>query len=183
MQLALLLASRFGSIIRERGYQYFRQQRVRIQHGSTSELGAEVRGSQLYQVMLRWTGSQLAVLCDCGFFFDQDQPCKHLWAAILAADANNLLSDAAAAPVLTLDTNTLLEKFAEQDAGLAEGEAPLQASRFQPSNHLPSLLPGKHSSAAFSRLPPRRRHGKAAGPKARKSFTSWILPKLRHRAG
>lgn len=123
MQLAILLASRFASIIRERGYQYFRQQRVRVQHCSSSELGAHVRGSQLYQVMLRWTGSKLAVLCDCGFFVDQNQPCKHIWAAILAADANDLLSDAASAHDLTLDIDTLLEQSAELDAGLAEVKA------------------------------------------------------------
>jgi superfamily II DNA or RNA helicase len=73
--------------------------------------------------MLRWTGSQLAVLCDCPFFIDQDQPCKHLWAAILAADAKNLLSDAGSARVVTLDTNTLLEQSAEQAGGLAGVEA------------------------------------------------------------
>jgi len=123
MQLAILLASRFASIIRERGYKYFRQQRVRIRHSSSSELGAEVRGSLRYQVMLRLTRGQLAVRCDCGFFIDQDQPCKHIWAAILAADANTLLSDAASAHDLTLDIDTLLAQSAERDVGLAEVEA------------------------------------------------------------
>jgi hypothetical protein len=118
--LAIVLASRFSSTIRERGHQYFRQQRVRQQHGSSSEFGAQVRGSQLYHVILRWTGSKLALLCDCPFFVDHDQPCKHIWAAILAADANNHLSDVPSARVPALDTNTLLKEFAEQDAGLSE---------------------------------------------------------------
>jgi hypothetical protein len=119
MQLALPLASRFNSTIRERGHQYFRQRRVSVRHGSSSEVGGQVRRSELYHVMLQWTGSQLAVLCDCPFFVDRDQPCKHLWAAILAADAGNYLSDVASSRVLDMDTQTLLKKFAEQDAGLA----------------------------------------------------------------
>jgi len=123
MQLAILLASRFASVIRERGFQYFRQRRVRIQRASSSELNAEVRGSEIYDVVLRWTESRLAVLCDCAFFIEEDQPCKHIWAAILAADANNLLSDAAAAHTLSLDVDTLLEQSPNQDASLTEVEA------------------------------------------------------------
>ena len=62
MLLASTLANYFNARVRERGYQYFSQQRVRIRYGSTSELGAQVRGSEPYEVMLQWTGSQLAVL-------------------------------------------------------------------------------------------------------------------------
>jgi len=115
MLLAPILAGRFNSTIRERGYQYFRQRRVTIQHGSSSEVGAQVRGSELYQVVLRWTGTELAVLCDCPFFIDQDQPCKHLWAAILAADDKSYLFDAVSAGVKRLDTESLLKEFSELD--------------------------------------------------------------------
>ena len=113
MLLAPTLKNHFSTIIRERGYQYFRQQRVRIRYGSSSEFGAEVRGSEPYQVMLQWTGSQLAVLCECLYFVDQAKPCKHLWAAVLAADEAKHLSDAASSTGLTLDLDTLLDQFAE----------------------------------------------------------------------
>jgi hypothetical protein len=120
MLLAPNLSSRFSSAIRERGNQYYRQRRVTIQHGSSSEVGAQVRGSELYQVILRWTGTELAVLCVCPFFIDHDQPCKHLWATILAADAATYLSDAVSAGVKKIDTESLLEEFDNQDAGFAE---------------------------------------------------------------
>jgi len=119
MLLAPLLASQFNSMIRQRGYDYFRQQRVRNGYGSAAEFGAQVRGSDFYHVMLEWTGSRLEVLCDCAYFIENDQPCKHLWAAVLAADAENHLSAAAAARVVILDTESLLSRYAEADATLA----------------------------------------------------------------
>ena len=119
MLLAPLLASQFNSMIRQRGYDYFRQQRVRNGYGSAAEFGAQVRGSDFYHVMLQWTGSRLEVLCDCAYFIENDQPCKHLWAAVLAADAENHLSAAAAARVVILDTESLLGRYAEADAALA----------------------------------------------------------------
>ena len=138
MQLALLLAKKFSFTTRERGYQYFRQQRVRVQHGSSSELGGEVRGTQKYHVALRWTGSKLAVLCDCAYFIEQDQPCKHLWASILAADANDLLSDAASARFLTLDLDTLLEESIEQDTGPWQLSPPSLTVKSAPALRPPS---------------------------------------------
>ncbi len=126
MLLASTLKNRFDTSIRQRGYQYFSQQRVRIRYGSSSELGAQVRGSEPYQVMLQWTGSQLAVLCDCPYFVDQAKPCKHLWAAVLAADEAKHLTDAASSAGLTLDMDTLLDQFATLDDALAPKSAPLR---------------------------------------------------------
>jgi len=72
------------------------------------ELGAKVQGSELYEVILRWTGTELAVLCDCVYFIENAKPCKHLWAAVLAADAGQYLAEAAAVPAPKLDVDDLL---------------------------------------------------------------------------
>jgi superfamily II DNA or RNA helicase len=123
MLLAPLLASQFNPGIRERGYQYFRNRLVRDAYGTASEFGAQVRGGpEVYRVMLQWTGSRLEVLCDCDYFIESDLPCKHLWAAVLAADEHYLLSAAAAARVVTLDTKSLLSRHAAMDAVRAANE-------------------------------------------------------------
>jgi hypothetical protein len=108
MPLAVTLANQFNLRIRERGFVYFRQKRVLVSDGNGTELGAKVRGSELYEVMPRWTGTELAVLCDCIYFLENARPCKHLWAAVLAADAGQYLAEASAIPAPRLDVDELL---------------------------------------------------------------------------
>jgi len=115
MQVAPSLAQYFSHRVRERGYEYFRQRRVRIEGGSASEVRADVRGSEDYSVLLQWTGEMLAVFCDCAFFIENDQPCKHLWAVLLAADAEQHLSSVAKVKSPLMDTSLLLEQSIEQD--------------------------------------------------------------------
>ena len=115
MHLASILSNAFGTSSQDRGDKYFRQKRVQIRKGSSAELTARVRGSQPYQVMLKWSGSKLAVFCDCPYFSDQGQICKHLWATILAADEQGYLSDATAAGKIRLDTDTLSDQIANED--------------------------------------------------------------------
>ena len=68
--------------------------RVAILEGTSSELSAEVRGSDVYHVEFKQTPDRLVMSCDCLFFTDQGQKCKHMWAAILAADEQGHLSEA-----------------------------------------------------------------------------------------
>lgn len=109
MRLSYILSRKFSSTTRQRGYDYYRQRRVRIAEGSASKVDATVRGSEdPYLVMLQWTAGKLAVRCDCPHFNGQDQLCKHLWATILAADDARYLSEAAAAKEIELDMDSLL---------------------------------------------------------------------------
>ncbi len=91
-----------------------------------------MRGSQPYQVMLKWSGSKLAVFCDCPYFSDQGQICKHLWAAILAADEQGYLSDATAANKISLDTHTLSDQIADQDNDIAQTSQVASPTKPQP---------------------------------------------------
>ena len=56
-----------------------------------------MRGSRSYAVRMAHTGDRFGLACDCLFFVDKGEYCKHMWAAILAADEQGYLSDASAA--------------------------------------------------------------------------------------
>ena len=56
-----------------------------------------MRGSETYSVRLACSENRLGLACECPFFFDKGQHCKHIWAAILAADEQGYLSEATAA--------------------------------------------------------------------------------------
>ena len=105
MILSARFAGKFSSGIRKRGQDYYVQRRVRIQRGSDLVVTASVRGSRSYYVNLDWRGDRLSVSCDCPYFMDNEVPCKHLWATILAAQAQGLLAEAAAAanPMMECD--------------------------------------------------------------------------------
>src|SRR5271169_6602918 len=137
MSLSTKLAASFTKNVRKRGDDYYCRGRVMIHEGSQSELTACVRGSGFYEVQFAWRDEKLAVWCDCPHFVEQGVPCKHLWAAILAADQHPYLTAAASADHLILDLDALMaggldglgyhdgdEELYEQDA-----TAPVLSSR------------------------------------------------------
>jgi hypothetical protein len=80
--------------VRSRGREYFAWGKVRIQSGSRTDIRAQVAGSSTYKVELRLENNRLHVYCSCPFFHKNETVCKHIWAAILAADKKNFLSAA-----------------------------------------------------------------------------------------
>ncbi len=70
---------------RDRGERYFMGKRVKIRTGSPTEVGARVQGSDLYSVALKWSDGKLSAGCDCPFFEEHGNLCKHIWATILEA--------------------------------------------------------------------------------------------------
>jgi hypothetical protein len=103
MSLSARLTEDFFANVRKRGEQYHRDGRVRIQGGSESELCASVHGSQTYDVQLNFSNGILSIWCDCPHFAETGDPCKHLWAAIVAADERGYLCEPASAPNLALN--------------------------------------------------------------------------------
>jgi len=108
LNLSARLAPQFTRNVRHRGEEYYWHDQVRIERASESELHARVRGSQTYDVELNFRDGTLSVWCDCPYFADNGVPCKHLWAAILAAEAEGGLSVAASAPQLVLSDDSEL---------------------------------------------------------------------------
>ena len=89
MSPTLSLAGDFDRAIRERGADYFRRGRVRIDSATASHLRATVRGSSRYRVGMTREGNKVRVVCTCPYF-DVDL-CKHIWAVIMAAENQPLL--------------------------------------------------------------------------------------------
>ena len=96
MSLSTRLTSYFDRKIRERGKDVYGFGWVRIRDGSDTQVSAQVQGSQLYEVELTWEEGTVNGWCECPYF-DDNGACKHIWATILAADAQGYLSTAASA--------------------------------------------------------------------------------------
>jgi uncharacterized Zn finger protein len=81
------------SVIKDRGEAYFRQRRVNVVKGSARSLTATVRGTSNYEISLSNNG--LSVSCDCPYYEENLEVCKHIWAAMLEAQRQGHLSAAA----------------------------------------------------------------------------------------
>src|SRR5580693_8138680 len=88
MKLASVLSNHFEDDIRARGASYYRLGAVRIKRGNATGVEAGVRGSRVYDVEIAWDGGRLTLFCDCPYYEDVGA-CKHIWATVLAADAQN----------------------------------------------------------------------------------------------
>src|SRR5262249_19469150 len=88
------LPHQFAADVRQRGQAYYLRRLVRIRHGTANEVDASVTGTRAYDVMLSLEGDVFRMWCDCEYF-ESSGPCKHLWAAVLAAESRSLLFDAA----------------------------------------------------------------------------------------
>ncbi len=76
---------------RIKGNRYFLGGAVRAIEGSDSHVTATVRGSEWYQVHLTRFGDEILSSCGCPYFSDRNEFCKHIWAVVLAADAEGFL--------------------------------------------------------------------------------------------
>src|SRR6478609_5059327 len=100
MGIAQKVAREFADGVRARGQSYFAKGRVAITSAKAGEIVvAKVKGTEPYRVKLRVRGGRLHASCTCLFFGPQGEPCKHLWATILAADARGLLQTSPARPL------------------------------------------------------------------------------------
>jgi superfamily II DNA or RNA helicase len=77
----------------ERGDEYFSLGRVKRLEQTGGVIEADVLGTHLYSVTLIVEGTSLDVRCECPWFVGQGEACKHIWAAIRAASARQLLPD------------------------------------------------------------------------------------------
>src|SRR5579862_5472147 len=90
--LTARLSHLFSPGVKSRGHDYYARGFVRIDRATPLTLRASVSGSNIYDVQFAWENGELSLYCSCPYF-DTDGPCKHLWAAILAAQARGYLSE------------------------------------------------------------------------------------------
>lgn len=91
-RVAPVMARLFTSTVRNRGEGYNARGAVRIVSGTSSEVRAVVTGAEEYNVEIGWKGGEVSLFCSCPGF-EADGPCKHLWATVLAAEADGYLAD------------------------------------------------------------------------------------------
>ena len=91
------LSEFFQRQIRNRGNTYFRNGQVRLQQATEKRIKGTVAGSQKYSVDLQSGDDGFRVYCSCPHF-SQGKACKHLWAAIRAADAKLAQGGASSKP-------------------------------------------------------------------------------------
>src|SRR5688572_446227 len=95
MALAGQFKQEFDPSVRSRGAQYFHSGCVTIVEGKPGHLRARVRGTHLYTVELRYdrAGQVLSAECNCPYSSNYGDTCKHIYAALLAADDARVLTD------------------------------------------------------------------------------------------
>ncbi|HJR57808.1 MAG TPA: DEAD/DEAH box helicase [Vicinamibacterales bacterium] len=89
--LARVLAPYVTERTRAKGYSYYVTGTVTIINSTTELLTANVRGTRIYHVTIAREDAGFTGLCECPFFADRSDICKHIWAVVLAADAQGLL--------------------------------------------------------------------------------------------
>jgi superfamily II DNA or RNA helicase len=99
MGIAQKVSREFSDAVRSRGQSYFAKGRVVITAATAGEISARVRGTAKYRVRLRLRNGRLHVACSCPYFTPTGDPCKHVWATILMADARGLLQSAPMRPL------------------------------------------------------------------------------------
>jgi superfamily II DNA or RNA helicase len=160
------LARQFDRAIQQRGAEYFRAGRVRIGRTSDTSVEATVRGTTAYHVLLLREEDALRVTCTCPYF-DSDL-CKHVWAAILAADQRLLLQSTELGPLRHV-LHSMLDDEAEnwEDEIESEGADEVDVSDF----HLPFAAPT--SSRSGKSKPP---HWRAQLARLAQSLTDAYSP-------
>ncbi len=89
--LTRVLAADVPGGSRAKGRSYYLQGAVSRIHGGPWSVDATVNGSRGYRVSIRRVGESFTATCDCPYFADRRIICKHIWAVLLQAAAQELL--------------------------------------------------------------------------------------------
>src|SRR5689334_549804 len=91
MPLTTRVRNQVSKTIRERGHEYYRSGAVRIENGDARYVDATVHGTDFYNVTLSRSGKSLTAWCTCPYCDENYEPCKHIWATLLAAEEKGYL--------------------------------------------------------------------------------------------
>jgi superfamily II DNA or RNA helicase len=161
--------------VRSKGEAYLHSGQVSLTERGPTRVVAEVRGRHHYAVVLRVDGGRLAVSCTCPGFDREFDPCKHVWATMVAVDrAGGLDLPAGAyldpespdadldADLLSLlddeaDDGTLVRRAGPRTAGRRMTEAMRRAVSERMKRYWESRQhgrPGRHQGRVWSPPPP-----------------------------
>jgi len=150
MGIAQKISRSFTDAVRSRGQSYFAKGRVIVSAAVAGEVIAKVRWTAKYRVRLRIRGSKLHVSCTCPYFTPTGDPCKHIWATVLVADARNLLQ---APPVRPLK---LVSDLPRRSATHRAGPPGMGAGPGGPGSGPPALPQAPRSGRSRKDRQPRR---------------------------
>lgn len=89
------LSTDFSRVIRQRGLDYYNRGKVRLTEvdpGDPGRVLAFVQGTRRYTVQLGFGSIEATYSCSCPYFFDREEPCKHLWAVLLKLDKSGFFA-------------------------------------------------------------------------------------------
>ncbi len=88
------LSDEVGRLSQQRGRQYFLSGAVKRIKGDAVSINAVVQGTIRYNVAISSMDGFLDYSCTCPYFERDFEPCKHIWAACLAAEQRGYLKGA-----------------------------------------------------------------------------------------
>ena len=88
------LSDEIGRLSQQRGRQYFLSGAVKRIEGDALSINAVVQGTIQYDVTISSVDGFLDYSCTCPYFERDFEPCKHIWAACLAAEQRGYLKGA-----------------------------------------------------------------------------------------
>jgi len=123
------LIPRVSGRTRAKGTDYFRSGGVIEIGGGEWSAHAIVRGTRDYRVELRRESGtdRFTAACECPYYTDRGEVCKHIWASLLEADRRGLLAgDGTILPDATLEPEYRLPMCRMSDANRARLRAVLE---------------------------------------------------------
>ena len=123
MALIDRLESDFAEPVRNRGRNYYERGAVDIMRVTHRSVTAAVQGEKRHVVEIDWDAGFIEYECTCEDFQLRGEPCKHIWAALLAANDLNRLPDDAA-----------LDEMAGRERGEGGGDVATSTLRAAPSS-------------------------------------------------
>lgn len=133
------LFTQVNRIAQERGRSYFFNGSVKRIEGDARCANAKVQGSSVYDVKIVFEDDFLDVHCSCPFFDREFETCKHIWAALLAAEHQELLKVAGSRRSLKIFEAVGLDEDEDDDSPIAHETGD------EPSIHGTSAAPHKRS--------------------------------------
>src|SRR4029453_14206147 len=123
---------------RTKGRQYHLDGAVATLEGSAATVKATVRGSHQYRVRIDRSGAGFLASCECPYFVDRVDICKHIWATLLEAETRGfLLGDGPPGPDAWIDP---VDPDTANDPEFAAPRAP-RAPRAPHAPHAPQAPP------------------------------------------
>ena len=140
-----------------------------VDRAGSTEFSATVRGTRRYSVSLQLLGERLVVKCTCPFFEESAEPCKHVWAAIVAADH---VGSFHIPPNLTIEVDDDLSQGVDVDEPDEDAPRVSAARRYQVAELMKRIWLERQQRAASASRPALVQHpepppGSGAAPAPR----------------